>query len=48
MKKNYVNVECEIIFLTPKDVITMSGERRVVYDPDNILNDHDKLDIWQW
>ena len=47
MKKNYVNVECEIIFLTPKDVITMSGER-IVHDPNNILNDEDNLDIWEW
>ena len=45
MKKNYVSVEVEVIFLAPKDIITASVDR-VVYDPDGILND--KKDVWEW
>ena len=43
MKKNYVNVEVDVIFLASEDIITAS----VVYDPDNILGVENK-DVWEW
>ena len=43
MKKNYVNVEVDVIFLASEDIITAS----VVYDPDNILGGENK-DVWEW
>ena len=47
MKKNYVKVEVDVIFLAPQDIITASVNR-IVYDPDGILNDPMKLDAWEW
>ena len=43
MKKHYVSVEVDVIFLAPKDIITAS----VTYDPNGILNDKNN-DAWEW
>jgi hypothetical protein len=47
MKKKYVSVEWEFIFLTPDNVMASSSER-VGYNLDNLLSDPNKLDTWDW
>lgn len=47
MKKTYVSAEVDVIFFAPQDIITASVTRYVC-DPDDILKDEIKLDVWEW
>ena len=47
MKKTYVKIDWEITFITNKDVIAASGEKK--YDPEGMLTNLDKPDMYdQW